>query len=60
MDVRPIRTKTDYRAALKTIELLMHAKANTPAGDRLDVLVTLAAAYEAKHFPMDLPSAGAA
>ena len=60
MDVRPIRTKTDYRAALKTIESLMHAKANTPAGDRLDVLVTLVEAYEAKHFPMDLPDAVAA
>ncbi|MEO7478850.1 MAG: transcriptional regulator [Lysobacteraceae bacterium] len=57
MDIKPIRTKADYRAALKTVESLMHAKANTPAGDRLDVLVTLIEAYEAKHFPMDLPDA---
>jgi HTH-type transcriptional regulator/antitoxin HigA len=27
----------------------------TPKGDRLDVLVTLVQAYEAKHFPMALP-----
>jgi HTH-type transcriptional regulator/antitoxin HigA len=57
MDIKPIRTKADYRAALKTVESLMQAKANTPAGDRLDVLVTLIEAYEARHFPMDLPDA---
>ncbi|MGH8455948.1 MAG: helix-turn-helix domain-containing protein [Stenotrophobium sp.] len=57
MNIKPIRTKANYRAALKTIEPLMNAKANTPDGDRLDVLVTLIEAYERKHFPMDLPDA---
>lgn len=33
----------------------MHARSNTEEGERLDVLVTLVQAYEAKHFPMDLP-----
>jgi len=57
MNIKPIRTKADYKAALKTIESLMSAKANTPEGDRLDVLVTLVEAYERTHFPMDLPDA---
>jgi HTH-type transcriptional regulator/antitoxin HigA len=57
MDIRPIRTKADYRAALRIIESLMDAKANTSQGDRLDVLVTLVEAYERKHFPLDLPDA---
>ena len=57
MDIKPIRTKADYRAALKDIESLMAAKANTPEGDRLDVLATLIEAYERAHFPMDLPDA---
>src|SRR3979411_939474 len=57
MDIRPIRTKTDYRDALKQIESLMTAKANSPEGDRLDVLTTLVEAYERAHFPMDLPDA---
>jgi len=35
----------------------MAAKANTPEGDRLDVLATLIEAYEPAHFPMDLPDA---
>lgn len=55
MDIKPIRNKRDYEAALKAIEALMRAKLNTPEGDRLDVLVTLVETYEAKHFPVDLP-----
>jgi HTH-type transcriptional regulator/antitoxin HigA len=57
MNITPIRTKADHKAALKEIESLMSAKANTPEGDRLDVLVTLVEAYERAHFPMDLPDA---
>ena len=55
MDIKPIRTKADHKAALKAVELLMDARANTPAGDRLDVLVTLIEAYERIHYPMDYP-----
>jgi hypothetical protein len=47
MNITPLRTKADHKAALKTIESLMGAKANTPEGDRLEVLVTLVEAYEA-------------
>ncbi len=55
MDVTPIKTKRDHRRALKEIEGLMGAKRGTPEGDRLDVLVTLVEAWEAKHYPIDLP-----
>jgi len=55
MNIKPVRTKADYRAALREIDTLMPAKANSPEGERLDVLVTLVQAYEGKHFPMDLP-----
>lgn len=55
MDIKTLKTRADYRAALKEIEKLMGAKSNTPAGDRLDLLVTLVEAYEAKHYPLDLP-----
>jgi HTH-type transcriptional regulator/antitoxin HigA len=55
MNIKPIKTKADYRAALKEIESLMSARPNTPQGERLDVLVTLVEAYERKHFPLDLP-----
>jgi HTH-type transcriptional regulator/antitoxin HigA len=55
MNVTPIKSKRDYRRALKEIEGLMGAKRKTPQGDRLDVLVTLIEAWEAKHYPIDLP-----
>jgi len=57
MNIKPIRTKANYRAALREIESLMAAKSATPEGDRLDVLATLVEAYERAHFPMDLPDA---
>lgn len=46
--ITPIKTKRDYRRTLKEIEGLMDAKRDTPKGDRLDVLVTLVEAREAK------------
>jgi len=55
MDIRPIRTKADYRAALKEVERLWEAEPGTPEGDHVDVLVTLIEAYEAKHFPIPAP-----
>lgn len=55
MDITPIKTKRDYHRALKEIEGLMDAKRGTPEGDRLDVLVTLVEAWEAKHYSIDLP-----
>ena len=55
MDIKPIRTKADHRAALKEIEGLMSARPGTPEGDRLDVLATLVEAWEKKRYPMDLP-----
>jgi HTH-type transcriptional regulator/antitoxin HigA len=57
INITPIRTKADHKTALKTIESLMGAKANTAEGDRLNVLVKLVEAYERAHFPMDLPDA---
>jgi HTH-type transcriptional regulator/antitoxin HigA len=55
VEIKPIKTKADYRAALREIELLMDAAPNTRGGERLDVLVTLVEAYERKHYPLDLP-----
>ena len=55
MNIRPIKTDQDYRLALSEVEALMMAEADTPEGEKLDVMVTLIEAYEAKHFPLDLP-----
>ncbi len=60
MDIKPIKTRKDYEAALRRIEGLMGAKKGSPEGDELDVLVTLVEAYETRHFPLDLPDPVAA
>lgn len=57
MNIRPIRTDDDYRAALKEISPLFEnePEPGTPEGDFFEVMITLIEAYEAKHFPVDLP-----
>lgn len=55
MEIRPIKTETDYQAALEEIEHLFDAAPNTPEGDRLEVLTTLVEAYEDKHYSIPLP-----
>lgn len=55
MKIRPIRTKADYRAALKEAERLWNAEPGTSAGDRVEVLVTLIEDYEAKHHAIPAP-----
>lgn len=55
MEIRPIRTEADHAAALREIETLWGAKPGTPEGDKLDVLLTLAEAWEAQHHRVDPP-----
>ncbi len=57
MNIRPIHTPADYKAALKDVSALIDRDPapGTPQGDRLDVLTTLIQAYEARHFPIDAP-----
>ena len=56
MQIRPIKTRADHRAALKEIDRLMDAKPGTPAGDRLEVLTTLVERYESLHEPIEPPN----
>lgn len=55
MKLRPIRSKADYRAALKEAERLWDANPGTPDGDKVEVLVTLIESYEATHFSIPAP-----
>ncbi len=58
MNIRPIRTEQDYQDALKSVSPLFDNEPDpgTPEGDYLEVMITLIEAYEAKHFPVDLPN----
>jgi HTH-type transcriptional regulator/antitoxin HigA len=57
MDIKPIRTSADYRAALREVSALVDRDPapGTPDGDRLDVLATLVEAYERKHYRIEAP-----
>jgi HTH-type transcriptional regulator / antitoxin HigA len=55
MEIKPIKTEADYQSALKEIEGLFDVQTDTPAADRLEVLMTLVEAFEEKHYPIPLP-----
>lgn len=55
MEIKPIRTETDYEAALAEVERLWGSEPGTPDGDRFEVLFTLVEAYEEKQYPILLP-----
>lgn len=52
MEIKPIKTETDYQEALKRIELLWNAAPDTAEGDELDLLVTLVESWETKNYPI--------
>ena len=55
IEVKPIRSAADHRAAMANVKRLWGSKSGTADGDRLDVLATLIDAYEAQHEPIDRP-----
>ena len=62
MEIRPVRTEADYRAALREVSALFdrEPEPGSPEGDRFEILLTLLETYEARHFPVDLPDPVAA
>lgn len=57
MNIHPIRTESDYKAALRELSNYFDHEPtpNTEDGDRFEILITLVEAYEAKHFPVGAP-----
>ena len=55
MNTRSIKNDQDHEWALGRIYNLMEAKAGTPEGEELDVLVTLVHSYESEHHPIEAP-----
>jgi HTH-type transcriptional regulator/antitoxin HigA len=53
MEIQPIRTDNDHRAALAEIEACWGAPEGTEQGDKLDVLLALVEIYEAKRWPIE-------
>ncbi|MBE7530617.1 MAG: transcriptional regulator [Chloroflexi bacterium] len=55
MEIKPIRTETDYEDALAEIDQLWLAEVGSRDGDKLEILITLVEAYEEKHHPISPP-----
>jgi HTH-type transcriptional regulator/antitoxin HigA len=55
MTIKPIKSESDYKEALKRLEIIFDADLNTPEGDELEILSILIEKYENVHFPIDLP-----
>ena len=55
MNIKPIKTEDDYDLALQEIESLFGTPIGSEKSDRLEVLVTLVQAYEAKNHPIGPP-----
>ncbi len=57
MNIHPIHTTADYKAALKRVSTLidLDPARGTVEGDELEVLGTLVEAYESQHYPIELP-----
>ncbi|WP_237885232.1 helix-turn-helix domain-containing protein [Pseudomonas sp. PGPR40] len=58
MNIHPIHTDEDYRAALRNVSAQFNnePEPGTPEGDYFDIMITLIEAYESKQFPVDLPT----
>ena len=56
MDIQPIKNENDYDQALAEIETLWGAEEGTAQGDKLDILLVLAEAYEDKHHQIAPPN----
>ena len=55
MNIKPIKTKKDYQAAMARLEKIFDAAPGSKAGEELEVLGILIDQYEKEHFPIDLP-----
>ena len=55
MNIKPIRTESDYRLALERLELIFDAEIGTPDSDEADILGLVIDEYEKKHYSIDKP-----
>jgi HTH-type transcriptional regulator/antitoxin HigA len=55
MDLKPIKTDADYRAALNRLEKIFDAPSGTPESDEVDILGLMVDDYENKHYPIEAP-----
>ena len=55
MDIKAIKTEDDYNQALKRLDEIFHAPADSKEGDEAEVLTILIEKYEDEHYPIEAP-----
>ena len=55
MNIRPIKSESDYRQALKRLETIFDAAIGTPESDEADILGLIIDEYEKQHYPIEAP-----
>jgi HTH-type transcriptional regulator/antitoxin HigA len=55
MELKPIKTETGYTKALKRLEVIFDAPANTKDGDEAEILSLLIENFENEHYPIEAP-----
>lgn len=55
MDIKPIKTETDYRTALRRMEFVFDAPAGSTESDEADLLGLMIDDFERKHYPIEAP-----
>ncbi|OQX81462.1 MAG: transcriptional regulator [Bacteroidetes bacterium 4484_276] len=55
MNIKPIKTESDYRTALKRLEVIFDAEIGTQESDEADVLGLMIDDYEKKYYPIEAP-----
>jgi HTH-type transcriptional regulator/antitoxin HigA len=55
MNIKLIKTGTDYQEALKRLELIFDAPIGTTESDEADLFGLLIDEYEKKHYPIEAP-----
>ena len=55
MEIKLIKTETDYTQALTRLEAIFNAEIGTAESDEADVLGLLIDEYEKKHYPIEAP-----
>lgn len=55
MDLKPIKTETDYHDALAQLDEIFDAPIGTSESDEADILGVMIDDYENKHYPFEAP-----
>lgn len=55
MNIKPIKTETDYEDSLKRLEIVFDAPIGTQESDEADILGLLIDEYEKKHYSIEVP-----